>query len=214
MVNYSSEVTTNRWSQCLSGLFRVRKRSQLSRRTNEHSPNLAKRHLVALTRELHPTSQLVPEEDHRPLQDKARKLQLYVLRQVKTESLVQQRVSRKTLKSPTAPDSLGTASTFNTAFCPYHRKKSHDLEDCQKFRELDFSGRKDVRSKKDCALTAQAQTRTSANTVIKVVLNAKYAERIMSQPFTTRRGQKTTPVKLHPPVLKYAKTDPVVPVVG
>ena len=56
-----------------------------------------KSHLVALTRELHPTSQLVPTGDHTPLQDKARKLQLYVLRQVKTESLVQQRGSQKTL---------------------------------------------------------------------------------------------------------------------
>ena len=32
--------------------------------------------LVALTRELLPTSQLLPAEDHRPPQDKARKLQL------------------------------------------------------------------------------------------------------------------------------------------
>ena len=45
----------------------------------------------------------------------------------------------KDSKSTATPDSLGTASTVNTAFCPYHRTKSHDLEDCQKFRELDFS---------------------------------------------------------------------------
>ena len=62
--------------------------------------------------------------------------------------------------------------------------------------------------KKDSALTAQAQTSTSANIVIKVVLNAKYAEGIMSQPFTIRRGQETTPAKFHPPLLKCAKTDP------
>ena len=42
----------------------------------------------------------------------------------------------------------------------------------------------------------------------------KYAEGVMSQPFTTRRGQKTTPAKLHPPVLEGAKTDPVVPELG
>ena len=68
--------------------------------------------------------------------------------------------------------------------------------------------------KKDSALTAQAQTSTSANIVIKVALNAKYAEGVMSQPITTRRGQKTTPAKLHPPVLDCTKTDPVVPVLG
>ena len=68
--------------------------------------------------------------------------------------------------------------------------------------------------KKDSALTVQAQTSTSANIVIKVALNAKYAEGVMSQPFTTRREQKTTPAKLHLPVLECAKTDPVVPVLG
>ena len=133
---------------------------------------------------------------------------------MKTESLVQQRVSTKDSRSPAATNSLGTASTVNTAFCSYHRTKSHHLEDCQKFRELDFSERKDFRLKKNSALTAQAQTRTPANIVIKVTLNAKYAERIMSQPFTTCRGQKTTPAKLYPPALKCAKTDPVVPVLG
>ena len=50
--------------------------------------------------------------------------------------------------------------------------------------------------------------------MIKVALNAKYAEGVMSQPFTTRQGQKTTPAKLHRPVLECAKTDPVVPVLG
>ena len=50
--------------------------------------------------------------------------------------------------STATPDSLGTASTVNTAFCPYHRTKSHDLENCQKFRELDFSERKDFLFKK------------------------------------------------------------------
>lgn len=68
--------------------------------------------------------------------------------------------------------------------------------------------------KRDSALTAQTQTSISANIVIKVALNAKYAEGVMSQPFTTRQGQKTTPAKLHPPVLECAKTDPVVPVLG
>ena len=120
----------------------------------------------------------------------------------------------KDSKSAATPDSLGTASTVNTAFCPYHRTKSHDLENCQKFRELDFSERKDFLFKKDSALTAQAQTSTSANIVIKVALNAKYAEGVMSQPFTTRQGQKTIPAKLHPPVLECAKTDPVVLVLG
>ena len=50
--------------------------------------------------------------------------------------------------------------------------------------------------------------------VIKVALNAKHAEGVMSQPFTTRQGQKTYPAKLHPPVLECSKTDPVVPVLG
>ena len=54
----------------------------------------------------------------------------------------------KDSKSPATPDSLNTASTVNTAFCPYHRTKSHDLEDYQKFCELDFSERKDFRFKK------------------------------------------------------------------
>ena len=54
----------------------------------------------------------------------------------------------KDSKSTATPDSLGTASTVNTAFCPYHRTKSHDLENCQKFRELDFSERKDFLFKK------------------------------------------------------------------
>ena len=45
----------------------------------------------------------------------------------------------KDSKSPATPDSLGTSSAANTAFCPYHRTKSHDLEDGKKFRELDFS---------------------------------------------------------------------------
>lgn len=54
----------------------------------------------------------------------------------------------KDSKSTATPDSLGTASTVNTAFCPYHRTKSHDLEDCQKFRKLDFSERKDFLFKK------------------------------------------------------------------
>ena len=35
----------------------------------------------------------------------------------------------KDSESPATPDSRGTASTVNTAFCPYHRTKSHDLED-------------------------------------------------------------------------------------
>ena len=68
--------------------------------------------------------------------------------------------------------------------------------------------------KKDSALTAQTQTSTLANIVIKVNLNARYAERIILQPVTTHRGQKTIPAKLHPPVLKCAKTDPVIPVLG
>ena len=50
--------------------------------------------------------------------------------------------------------------------------------------------------------------------VIKVALNAKYAEGVMSQPFTTRQGQKTYPAKLYPPVPECSKTDPVVPVLG
>ena len=54
----------------------------------------------------------------------------------------------KDSKSTATPDSTGTASTVDTAFCLYHRTKSHDLEDCQKFRELDFSERKDFLFKK------------------------------------------------------------------
>ena len=68
--------------------------------------------------------------------------------------------------------------------------------------------------KKDSALTAQTQTSTLANIVIKVNLNARYAERIILQPVMTHRGQKTIPAKLHPTVLKCAKTDPVIPVLG
>ena len=45
----------------------------------------------------------------------------------------------KDCKSPATPDSLGTALPVKTAFCPYHRTKSRDLEDYQKFNELDFS---------------------------------------------------------------------------
>ena len=54
----------------------------------------------------------------------------------------------KDSKSTATPDSLGTASTVNTAFCPYHRTKSHDLENCQKFRDLNFSEQKDFLFKK------------------------------------------------------------------
>ena len=54
----------------------------------------------------------------------------------------------KDSESPATPDSRGTASTVNTAFCPYHRTKSHDLEDWQKFRELSFSERNDFLFKK------------------------------------------------------------------
>ena len=119
----------------------------------------------------------------------------------------------KDSKSTATPDSLGTASTVNTAFCPYHRTKSHDLENCQKFRSISVS-EKTCCLKKDSALTVQAKTSTSAKIVIKVALNAKYAEGVMSQPITPRRGQNTTAAKLHPPVLECTKTDPVIPVLG
>ena len=49
----------------------------------------------------------------------------------------------KDSEPPVALVSRGTAATPKPAFCPYHRTKSHDLEECQKFCELDFDERKD-----------------------------------------------------------------------
>ena len=69
----------------------------------------------------------------------------------------------KDSKSTATPDSLGTASTVNTAFCPYHRTKSHDLEDCQKFRELDFSERKDFLFKKGFCFNCANSNRITVN---------------------------------------------------
>ena len=65
----------------------------------------------------------------------------------------------KDSKSTATPDSLSTASTVNTAFCPYHRTKSHDLEDCQKFRELDFSEQKDFLLKKGFCLNCASSNK-------------------------------------------------------
>ena len=83
----------------------------------------------------------------------------------------------KDSKSTATPDSLGTASTVNTAFCPYHRTKSHDLENCQKFRELDFSERKDFLFKKGFCFNCASSNKHISNIVIKVALNAQICGR-------------------------------------
>ena len=60
----------------------------------------------------------------------------------------------KDSEPPVAP---GTAATPQPTFCPYHRTKSHDLDECQKFRELDFDERKDFLFKRgfcfNCAIS-------------------------------------------------------------
>lgn len=43
----------------------------------------------------------------------------------------------------TSSRSQTTSAAPKPAFCPFHRTKSHNLDECQKFRELDFAARKD-----------------------------------------------------------------------
>ena len=69
-----------------------------------------------------------------------------------------ERSPRKNIsKDSEPPVALGIAATPRPTFCPYHRTKSHDLEECQKFRELDFDERKDFLFKRgfcfNCAIS-------------------------------------------------------------
>ena len=57
-----------------------------------------------------------------------------------------------------------TPATPKSAFCPFHRTKSHNLDGCQKFRELDFAKRRDFLFRhKLCFNCAKSTEHTSRN---------------------------------------------------
>ena len=57
-----------------------------------------------------------------------------------------------------------TPATPKPAFCPFHRTKSHNLDKCQKFRELDFAKRRDFLLRhKLCFNCAKSTEHTSRN---------------------------------------------------
>ena len=131
-----------------------------------------------------------------------------------TENVAQQRVSQKTLSQQPLLIVLVQLQLSIQHSAPITELSLMILKIARNFASSISVSEKTSCLKKDSALTAQAQTSTSANIVIKVAVNAKYAEGVMSQPITTRRGQNITAAKLHPPVLECTKTDPVIPVLG
>lgn len=57
-----------------------------------------------------------------------------------------------------------TPATPKPAFCPFHRTKSHNLDKCQKFRELDFAKRRAFLFRhKLCFNCAKSTEQTSKN---------------------------------------------------
>ena len=57
-----------------------------------------------------------------------------------------------------------TPATPKPAFCPFHRTKSHNLDKCQKFRELDFAKRRDFLLRyRLCFNCAKSTEHTSRN---------------------------------------------------
>ena len=88
-----------------------------------------------------------------------------------------------------------TPATPKSAFCPFHRTKSHNLDGCQKFRELDFAKRRDF---------LFSQPNTPVGTAVSVHLTVKYVETSTLRFSTIHRGQKTRPHPHHWLVLKFA----------
>lgn len=92
--------------------------------------------------------------------------------------------------------SLITPATPKPAFCPFHRTKSHNLDKCQKFRELDFAKRRDFLFRHklcfNCAVLP-SQPNTPVGTAVRVHLTVKYVETSTLRFSTIHRGQKTRP---------------------
>ena len=51
--------------------------------------------------------------------------------------------SKRVFKPLASPDDQRTVSTPKQVFCPYHKTTTHNLDECQKFRDLDFEERKE-----------------------------------------------------------------------
>ena len=51
--------------------------------------------------------------------------------------------SKRVFKPLASPDDQRTVSSPKQVFCSYHKTKTHNLDECQKFRDLDFKERKE-----------------------------------------------------------------------
>ena len=51
--------------------------------------------------------------------------------------------SKRVFKPVTSPGDQRTVSSPKQVFCSYHKTKTHNLDECQKFRDLDFEERKE-----------------------------------------------------------------------
>ena len=51
--------------------------------------------------------------------------------------------SKRLFRPLASPDDQRTVSTPKQVFCPYHKTRTHNLDECQKFRDLDFEERKE-----------------------------------------------------------------------
>ena len=51
--------------------------------------------------------------------------------------------SKRVFKPLASPDYQRTFSTPKQVFCPYQKTKTHNLDECQRFRDLDFEERKE-----------------------------------------------------------------------
>ena len=107
-----------------------------------------------------------------------------------------------------------TPATPKPAFCPFHRTMSHNLDKCQKFRELDFAKRRDFLLRHKLCFNFSSQPNTPVGTVVRVHLTVKYAETSTLRSSTIHRGQKTRPHPHRRLVLKFATEVLPVPAQG
>ena len=105
--------------------------------------------------------------------------------------------SKRVFKPLASPDDQPAFSAPKQVFCSYHKTKTHNLDECQKFRDLDFKEQRNSCSKTDSVLIVPTQTN----------IYAKYVETETLQSFMIRQGQKTRSLQLLQPALNYAKKD-------
>ncbi|KAK2551660.1 hypothetical protein P5673_027442 [Acropora cervicornis] len=100
--------------------------------------------------------------------------------------------SKRVFKPLASPDDQRAVSSPKQVFCSYHKTKTHNLNECQKFHDLDFKEQKEFLFKSSFCFNCANANKHIGKNCDQGLPHCKYVETDTLQSFMICQGQKTS----------------------